>query len=118
VVAPTLQATEQFTVCTVAETFSLREGATHAVFHGPADSGPLCTCPFDTIEDGGHLTVACTDASSVEGDESFSQQQGLAGAMQLMIGMRHESGEGEEVCGHRSRLRDAVQKEGGAYRRQ
>ena len=34
--------------------------------------------------------------------------------MQLMIGMRHECGEGEEMCGHRLRLRDAVQKEGGA----
>jgi hypothetical protein len=109
---------EKFTVSTVAKAFSLRERATHAVFHGPADSAPLCTCSFDTIEDGGHLTVACTDASSVEGDESFSQQQGLAGAMQLMIGMRHECGEGGEVCSHRSRLRDSVQKEGRAHRRQ
>ena len=76
---------EKFAVSTVAKTFSLRECTTHAIFHRPADTGPLCTCPFGAIEDGGHLTVTCTDASSVEGDESFSQQQGFARAMQLIV---------------------------------
>jgi hypothetical protein len=105
-------------VSTVAKTFSLCDCATHVVFHSPAHPRPLRACPVGPIKHGGHFTVGCTNASSIEGDESVAQEQTLARMVHCPLRMVHETVKNAEICRQSVGLRDSTDEKGGADRPQ
>ena len=103
---------------TVAKTLSLCECATHVVFHGPAHTRPLRARPFGSIKHGGHFTVACTDASSVEGDEGVAQEQTLARTVHGPLRTMHETVENAKIRRQSLGLWNPADEKIGADRRQ
>lgn len=115
---------QQHSVAAVAKLLSLGERPVHAILHPPALARPGRAGVFSSKGHRGHVTVAGTDTSTVEGDESFSQQQRIAGLshepgmailVRVVIGAQQEVGETTKGRSHGARLGNSGKLKGGGY---